>query len=212
MRGDAIGLGIGHVDRSVADVNATWPAELFPFGNVPSFLVKDLDAIVSPVGDKESSRSVHSKIVRSSELSRSLFEFAKGLYELTVFGKFRNSRDGVRRRFRVLIVALSNEQLSAGRYHHTCRLSQCVWRVSADSRLPDCEQHFAIGIKFDDNLALAFFPGEFGELSLIGRSQINHPDIAVLILVNLVGKNEHARAKTFDEVSGSIKFQDWLQR
>src|SRR5215475_1170268 len=49
--GDAVRLGVGDVDESVAQGDAARTAELLPLGEVPAVEVEDLDAVVAAVGD-----------------------------------------------------------------------------------------------------------------------------------------------------------------
>src|SRR5437868_15134398 len=52
--GVGTGLGIGDVDGVVSgDGDPARPAELPPFGEVPAFLIEDLDAIVLAIADEQ---------------------------------------------------------------------------------------------------------------------------------------------------------------
>ena len=61
-------------------------------------------------------------------------------------------------------------------------------------------EHFSVGGKLEDLVPLAVF-----------SLAIGHPHAAVLVGVDAVGEYEHARAKTLQQLAGSIEFEDGRQ-
>jgi hypothetical protein len=85
--GHSVGFGVGHIDHVVPDVDAAWATELLLLSEILPVLIEDLDAHVSPVGNKESSLGIHGKVVSPSEFSRCRSKLAIRLYELAVLSE-----------------------------------------------------------------------------------------------------------------------------
>jgi hypothetical protein len=130
---------------------------LFPFAEVLSILIEDLDAHVTAVGDKESSLGVQGEVVRSSEFSRPRSEFVEGLDELAVLGEPGDARDG-----RALRILLCPSEIKTSPFGAMTILVGCVNASGGLQPLPVCRASIAPCHRgrTDDDVPL-FFAGEF---------------------------------------------------
>src|SRR5581483_1318627 len=187
---DVARLRVGHVQRVVPiDEEAARTAELLPLGEEAAVLIEDLDPVVAPVGDEQSSLRVHREAVRLIELDAAAAFVSDRLDERAVLRQLDDARD-------VAAVTFGDEDVAVRRHEHVVRLIEEVAVASAASLAED-QQQTPFGAELED---------------LMTALAVGHPDVAVAIHEDAVGEGEHAGAETLDELAGGIEVEDRIER
>src|SRR5580704_16618737 len=90
--GFVVGLRIGDIDRIVVvDVEAAWPAKLFPFSDEIPALIKNLNAAVGTIADIEPTCRIHRQTVRNVEFAGSRAVFSPSCDEGAIYREFHDA-------------------------------------------------------------------------------------------------------------------------
>src|SRR5258706_2336437 len=202
IRPDAVRLGVGDVDAAVAQRDAARAAELLPFGDEVALRIEDLDAMVAAVGDDEPATRVQGDVVRRLELDRAGAKPAEGADELALLREARDARHGAGGRGGLLAgMAFGDEEIAVGGDDDAAGLGErAVLRIAGDAGLADRHQHLAVRVELDHGVAGGTRIGIFGLFSFIHAAHVDHPDVSLRVLVDLVREHEQPRAEALQDV------------
>ena len=103
-------------------------------------------------------------------------------------------------------MAFGDEDVAVACGHDAARFGQGMRRISRYTCRADGQQHLAIRTELDYDMALRLFIRVFLALPVVGTSRVDHPDIAVRIHIDLVGKMNMPAPKLFSSFPDESNF------
>src|SRR5437867_3969888 len=132
------------------DVNAAGTAELRPLVKELAVLIEYLDAVVVAIADKQPPLGIHSQRVGLIELARGASQLPPRFNQLTVLGKFQNTRGATRGAG----VTFGDEDVTIRRDEHVVRLKE-VFGIASSARFTQRHEKLAIPAEFENLMAFA---------------------------------------------------------
>src|SRR5262249_24806968 len=129
--------------------------------------------------------------------------------EFSVLRKFRNAGDRAGRDLLVLAaVAFADEDVAVWGDQDVARFVQRGRWIARHAACAELEQDFAVRAELDDRVPQAFRVRKFLEFLRRGPALVGDPDVAVLVDVDAVGKEDLAGAEALEQLASLIELHD----
>jgi len=182
---------IDHIHRVVfRDHNPAGTAPLFPFRDVLSILIEDLNAVVVAVVDEDAALGIHCDGVRYIEFSGAGAFLSPFLDEGAVLRELNDASVGIS------TVPVGHEDVAIGSYQNRGRSVEGVGRGSGDTGFPQSHQDFALRSELENLVAFPVFD-----------PAVAYPDVAIAVDEEAVGLYKHAGSPAGQELSGRVEFE-----